>query len=93
MLPAQWLPALLVTAVAMHALLAYGIYRAVSRAFDTAADRIPPRAADVVDAEAGLVVCPGCGVENDDAYRYCRGCATALPRVGTSGRAVAPSGD
>lgn len=93
MLSAQWFPALLVTAVAMHALLAYGIYRAVCRAFDTAADRTRPRSAAAVDAEAGLVVCPGCGVENDDAFRYCRGCAAALPRVGTSGRAVAPSGD
>jgi len=93
MLPAQWLPALLVSAVAMHALLAYGLYRVVSRAFDTAADRLPPRAADVVDAESGLVDCPGCGVENDQAYRYCRGCAAALPRVGGRTPVTTPASD
>lgn len=93
MLPAQWLPALLVTAVAMHALVAYGLYRAVSRAFDTAADRLPPRSAAAVEADAGLVVCPGCGVENDDAFRYCRGCAAALPQVGQRQPRTAPSGD
>ena len=33
-------------------------------------------------ARDGDVRCHACGASNDDAYRFCRGCATRLPEAG-----------
>ncbi|WP_339103116.1 zinc ribbon domain-containing protein [Haloterrigena salinisoli] len=45
-----------------------------------------------VDRDAGTVVCPDCGAENDLGYRYCSDCVGELPgsAVGTASSA-APS--
>lgn len=30
-------------------------------------------------ADGGAVICPDCGNENDDGYRFCRNCVAELP--------------
>jgi hypothetical protein len=33
-----------------------------------------------------MVVCPHCGVENPDGFRFCGGCGSALAGASISGR-------
>lgn len=80
----HWLVALLIGLIVVHLLLTYQVYHLSGRgstpgsAGGAHADRT-----DLIDAEEGVVQCPGCGTENELGYRFCQRCVSDLP--GTSG--------
>jgi hypothetical protein len=84
MLGSDWLLALLAAALLAHALIVYHRYRGRrqrsdtgSRSGSTATDAPSPAAA------RSAITCQHCGAKNDDSYRYCRACASELPRRNT----------
>ncbi|APE94914.1 zinc ribbon domain-containing protein [Halodesulfurarchaeum formicicum] len=82
MLDQHWQIGLLLVIGVLH-LLVYLQFRRLSR--EDSRDTTESSNGRPDDARE-TVVCPECGAANEPGFRYCRVCATELPKMGENGR-------
>ncbi|MGM0370951.1 MAG: DUF7577 domain-containing protein [Halobacteriota archaeon] len=78
----HWQIGLLLVIGVLH-LLVYLQFRRLSR--ETSTETAEPTS-ERRDEEQETVVCAECGAANEPGFRYCRVCATELPKTGEHGR-------